>query len=56
MHGDPYDLANWERHLVKSAFNTLLNADTRQCALRSIVGVASVMLTLRTPVALTSAG
>ena len=36
MYGDPYDLANWPRGLVKIAFNTLVNADTREAALRSI--------------------
>ena len=36
MHGDPYDIQGWPRNLVKVAFNTLVNADTRQAALRSI--------------------
>jgi len=36
MHGDPYDLLEWPRELVKRAFNTLVNADTRQAAIRSI--------------------
>lgn len=36
MYGDPYDLANWPRGLVKIAFNTLVNADTRGAAMRSI--------------------
>ena len=36
MPGDPYDLPDWPRDLVKVAFNTLVNADTRQAAIRSI--------------------
>jgi hypothetical protein len=36
MWGDPYDLENWPRELVKTAFNTLVNADTRLAALRAI--------------------
>jgi hypothetical protein len=36
MYGDPYDLANWPRGLVKIAFNTLVNADSREAAIRSI--------------------
>lgn len=36
MPGDAYDLANWPRDLVKIAFNTLVSADTRLAALRSI--------------------
>ena len=36
MCGDPYDLANWPRGLVKIGFNTLVNADTREAAIRSI--------------------
>jgi len=36
MYGDPYDLADWPRDLVKTAFNTLVNADTREAAIRSI--------------------
>jgi hypothetical protein len=36
MDGDPYDLANCPRGLVKIAFNTLVNADTREAAIRSI--------------------
>lgn len=36
MIGDPYDLPNWPRDLVKVAFNTLVNAGTRQAAIRSI--------------------
>ena len=30
MRGDPYDLPDWPRDLVKLAFNTLVNADTRK--------------------------
>jgi hypothetical protein len=36
MRGDPYDLPDWPRDLAKVAFNTLVNADTRQAAIRSI--------------------
>jgi hypothetical protein len=36
MYGDPYDLADWPRGSVKIAFNTLVNADTREAAIRSI--------------------
>ena len=36
LDGDPYDLPSWPRDLVKVAFNTLVNADTRQAAVRSI--------------------
>jgi hypothetical protein len=36
MHGEPYDLVGWPRKLVKVAFNTLVNARTRQAALRAI--------------------
>jgi hypothetical protein len=36
MRGDPYNLPDWPRDLVKVAFNTLVNADTRQAAIRSI--------------------
>jgi hypothetical protein len=36
MEGDPYDLAGWPRALVKVAFNTLINAESRQAAIRSI--------------------
>ena len=36
MRGDPYDLADWPRDLVKVAFNTMVNADTPQAAMRSI--------------------
>lgn len=36
MHGDPYDLPGWPRDLAKIAFNTLVNADTRPVAVRSI--------------------
>jgi len=36
MSGDPYDIPNAERRLVKVAFNTLVNADTRVAAIRAI--------------------
>jgi hypothetical protein len=36
MCDDPYEISGWERNLVKIAFNTLVNADTRLSAVRSI--------------------
>ena len=36
MHGDPYDLHGTPRPLAKLAFNTLVNADTHQAAIRAI--------------------
>jgi hypothetical protein len=36
LRGDPYELPGWNRTLVKIAFNTLVNADTRLAAVRSI--------------------
>ena len=36
MMGDPYDIPDIERRLVKRAFNTLVNADTRIGAIRAI--------------------
>jgi hypothetical protein len=36
LRGDPYELPEWDRNLVKIAFNTLVNADTRLAAVRSI--------------------
>ena len=36
LHGDPYELPGRPRDLVKIAFNTLVNADTRQAAISSI--------------------
>jgi hypothetical protein len=40
MRGDPYDLVDWPRKTAKIAFNTLVNADTRQSAVRSIASNA----------------
>jgi hypothetical protein len=34
--GDAYEISGWDRRLVKIAFNTLVNADTRVAAIRSI--------------------
>jgi hypothetical protein len=34
--GDAYEISGWGRKLVKVAFNTLVNADTRVAAIRSI--------------------
>jgi hypothetical protein len=36
MAGDPYALPDWPRNLVKMAFNTLVNAETRIAAVRAI--------------------
>jgi hypothetical protein len=36
MHGEPYDIPGIKRSLVKVAFNTLVNADTRIAAIRAI--------------------
>ena len=36
MREDPYDVAGWDRPVVKKAFNTLVNAQTRQAAIKSI--------------------
>jgi hypothetical protein len=36
MAGDPYELAGWERKLVKKGFNILLNADGDVSALKAI--------------------
>jgi hypothetical protein len=36
FEGDPYEIAGWDRSLAKMAFNTLVNADTRLAAVRSI--------------------
>jgi hypothetical protein len=36
LEGDPYDLVSWPRDLVKVGFNTLINADTRIAAVRSV--------------------
>ena len=36
LNGDPYEISGWDRGLVKVALNTLLNADTRISAVRSI--------------------
>jgi hypothetical protein len=36
MSGDPYNTPNADRRLVKVAFNTLMNADTRAAAIRAI--------------------
>jgi hypothetical protein len=34
--GDPYEIPRWDRRLVKVAFNTLMNADSRLTAVKSI--------------------
>src|SRR5262249_2250286 len=36
MYGDPYIIRDTDRRLVKVAFNTLVNADTRASAIRAI--------------------
>jgi hypothetical protein len=36
LHGDPYEIFGWDRTRVKIAFNTLVNADTRSAAVKSI--------------------
>jgi hypothetical protein len=36
MHGDPYDIHHADRRLIKVAFNTLVNADSRAAAIRAI--------------------
>ena len=36
MYGDPYDIPGADRRLVKVAFNTLVNADSRAAAMRVI--------------------
>lgn len=36
ISGDAYDISGWPRPLVKRAFNTLINADTRLAAVKSV--------------------
>ncbi len=36
LDGDAYDIKGWDRPLVKTAFNILVNADTRQKAVAAI--------------------
>jgi hypothetical protein len=36
IQGDPYDVGNWPRNLVKAAFNAMVNAETRTAAIRAI--------------------
>jgi hypothetical protein len=36
FHGDPYEISGWDRTQVKVAFNTLVNADSRLAAMKSI--------------------